>query len=119
MPSPDDEATRDQVVAAAQTYLSETKGWASEEYRLDGYALSEDGSEAVITAVFLADEQDATPGGGSSAELHVDANSFAVLQELGFHRATASTLNAKLSGSVHAPIRVPRRKNPFCGPEHS
>jgi len=84
MPGPNDEATREQVAAAARSYMTETRGWAPEEYRLEGYTLSEDGSEAVVTAISLADEQDPIPGGGSSVELHVDPNTSTVVQELGF-----------------------------------
>jgi hypothetical protein len=84
MSDPDDETTHEQVIAAAQAYIANTKGWESEEYRLEDYSLSEDGSEAVITATFLADEEDSIPGGGSSVELHVDPSSNDVVEELGF-----------------------------------
>lgn len=75
---------RRRIDEAITDYLTRTKSWRPAEYRIEHKRLSDDGTQAIVWAVFLQGEINPVPGGGQSLELHVDRKTRKVVKELGF-----------------------------------
>jgi hypothetical protein len=79
-----DAMERRRIDQAVADYLTRTKSWRPAEYRIEHRRLSDDGTHAIVWAVFLKDEVNPVPGGGQSLELHVDRKTRKIVKELGF-----------------------------------
>ena len=55
---------RRRIDEAITDYLTRTKSWRPAEYRIEHKRLSDDGTEAIVWAVFLQGEINPVPGGG-------------------------------------------------------
>jgi hypothetical protein len=70
------------IEKAVERYLSESKNWKREQYRLEQKG-TRDGM-LILWVIFLEDEKPPVPGGGQSVELEVDLHTSRVVRELGF-----------------------------------
>jgi hypothetical protein len=65
-------------------YVTNTKGWARDEFRIEKHGVDQDTGHVVIWVIHRDDGKTGMDGGGKSVELHVDAKQNVVVREFHF-----------------------------------